>query len=153
MATVILEFRGPYRFLSNVWPAAVLIDGICYPTAEHAYQAQKTLDPVARRAVAQCRTPADAKRHGRALSLRYDWDNARVSAMRAVIRAKFDPALHSDLCASLVATIPAVLCEGNNWNDTFWGVDLATGYGQNWLGRLLMERRSALIVERLEPLP
>jgi predicted NAD-dependent protein-ADP-ribosyltransferase YbiA (DUF1768 family) len=33
------------------------------------------------------------------------------------------------------------LQEGNTWGDTFWGVDLATGVGDNMLGQLLMVRR------------
>src|SRR4051812_21328901 len=40
----IAEFQGEYRFLSNFWPATVEFEGIRYPTAEHAYQAAKTLD-------------------------------------------------------------------------------------------------------------
>src|SRR6185369_8674281 len=44
-STKILEFQGDNRFLSNFFPAEVIYEGITYPTAEHAYQAAKTLDP------------------------------------------------------------------------------------------------------------
>ena len=38
----------------------------------------------------------------------------------------------------------AVLEEGNTWNDTFWGVHLKNGQGQNHLGRILMKIRTEL---------
>lgn len=42
---MIAEFHGPYLFLSNFFPATVQLDGIPYPSVEHAYQTAKTLDP------------------------------------------------------------------------------------------------------------
>lgn len=44
----------------------------------------------------------------------------------------------------LLATKDRLLIEGNDWNDTFWGVDLKSGTGANWLGFLLMARRAQL---------
>ena len=41
-----------------------------------------------------------------------------------------------------------VLEEGNGWHDTFWGVDLKTGEGENHLGRILMQVREELREER-----
>ena len=41
---MINEFQGDYRFLSNFHPAEVEMDGIKYPSVEHAYQAAKSLD-------------------------------------------------------------------------------------------------------------
>ena len=38
----IAEFEGEYFFLSNFSPHPVRIDGVEYPTAEHAFQALKT---------------------------------------------------------------------------------------------------------------
>ena len=40
----ITEFQNQHRFLSNFWRAEVVHEGIAYPSAEHAYQAAKTLD-------------------------------------------------------------------------------------------------------------
>lgn len=42
----------------------------------------------------------------------------------------------------LLATGGVELIEGNDWGDAFWGV--CGGYGQNWLGVLLMLVRSEL---------
>ena len=44
----------------------------------------------------------------------------------------------------LVATGDAIVIEGNTWRDTYWGVDLKTGEGENHLGKILMRVRSEL---------
>jgi len=44
----------------------------------------------------------------------------------------------------LLSTKNKILMEGNTWNDTYWGVNLETGEGNNFLGRILMEIRDTL---------
>src|SRR3954462_12110633 len=88
-ANRIAEFQGDYRFLSNFWPAEVVYEDITYPTAEHAYQAAKTLDIDQRKKIAALKTPAEAKTAGRALKLRDDWDTAKFKVMEDVVRYKF----------------------------------------------------------------
>lgn len=44
----------------------------------------------------------------------------------------------------LLDTGDAILEEGNHWNDTFWGVRLKNGQGQNHLGKILMQVRMEL---------
>ena len=43
------KFSGKYAFLSNFFPAEVVLEGEKYPTVEHAFQAAKTTNksPVA----------------------------------------------------------------------------------------------------------
>jgi predicted NAD-dependent protein-ADP-ribosyltransferase YbiA (DUF1768 family) len=59
----------------------VIYENITYPTAEHAYQASKTLDVEQRRKIAALATPAEAKAAGRALKLRDDWETAKFVVM------------------------------------------------------------------------
>ena len=40
----ILAFEGEYSWLSNFWPVEVVLDGMVFPSVEHAYQAAKA-DP------------------------------------------------------------------------------------------------------------
>lgn len=61
---MISEFQGQYRFLSNFWPAVVQLDGIYYPTVEHAYQAAKTLQPIWRLYVGSALDLGTAKARG-----------------------------------------------------------------------------------------
>ncbi|RIK69394.1 MAG: DUF1768 domain-containing protein [Planctomycetota bacterium] len=134
------SFRGEYRFLSNFYPAEVVFEGITFPTCEHAYQAAKTLDSGERRSIAALATPSEAKRAGRELSLRADWDRVKLLVMEECVRDKFtrNPALRD----RLLATGKARLIEGNVWGDTFWGV--CDGRGENHLGCILMKVRAEL---------
>jgi ribA/ribD-fused uncharacterized protein len=134
------SFQGEYRFLSNFWAAEVVFEGITYPTAEHAYQAAKSLDPADRQRIAASPTPAQAKAAGRALRLRDDWETAKFQVMERVVRDKFTR--HADLRDRLLATGDAELIEGNTWGDRVWGV--YQGEGENHLGRILMKVRAEL---------
>lgn len=144
----IAEFRGEYRFLSNFWPATVVFEGIEYPTVEHAYQAAKTLDVNERKRIALLATPGDAKRAGRALPLRADWENVKLGVMEQCVRYKFTH--HAELCAKLLATGDAYLEEGNTWGDEFWGT--VNGRGENHLGKILMKVREELRASVHSPL-
>jgi ribA/ribD-fused uncharacterized protein len=137
---VIPEFRGRWMYLSNFYPAPVEYQGITYPTVEHAFQAAKTKDKGLRKEIAALRLPGDAKRRGKTLTLRKDWDKVKVDIMRELLSIKFtsDPRL-ADI---LLSTGTAELQEGNWWGDTFWG--MYQGKGQNTLGKLLMELREYL---------
>ena len=136
MTDRIYGFIGDHFFLSNFF---VESDGL---TGEHRFQAAKTSDPVWVRRILDAPTPSKAKYHGRSCTLRLDWEAVKIDAMRQVISVKFTGAF---LRAQLVATGDAELVEANVWNDRFWGVDKATGVGENFLGRLLMEARAVII--------
>lgn len=138
---VIDDFSGKYEFLSNFSPSTIAIEGIDYPTVEHAFQAHKSNDPDNRRAVAAQSTPGWAKKAGRALDLRPDWEDVKNDVMRTCLAQKF--AEGTELARRLLETGDARLVEGNTWGDDYWGVPRG-GEGQNWLGRLLEERREFL---------
>src|SRR5437867_11486421 len=83
------SFEDEYRFLSNFWPATVEFEGLTYPTVEHAYQSAKTLDMNERKRIAGLATPAEAKRAGRQLALRGDWEQVKCDVMERCVRYKF----------------------------------------------------------------
>lgn len=143
-AMPINSFSGAFGFLSNFYPCQVLYEGLFYPSAEHAYQAGKTLVHQERIGVKNAKTPGKAKRMGRKLELRDDWEEVKLSVMDMVVRSKFRP--DSGLADKLVETYPNELVEGNNWGDTFWGV--CKEGGENHLGRILEEVRKVLMEER-----
>ena len=140
MAEKIGRFFGEYRFLSNFYPAEVTLDGDVYPTVEHAYQAAKTNDPVARQTIRETTKPGDAKWLGRHVALNANWEHVKVLVMKGLLQQKFRSG--TPLAARLAFTGNAELEEGNSWGDTYWGV--CNGKGQNMLGKLLMEIRSVL---------
>jgi len=139
--TPITSFRGPYFFLSNFYPSPVSLEGIDYPTAEHAYQASKSALKEAREKIAECATPAEAKALGRHIHLRKDWsETAALQAMKEVLLTKFKQ--NPVIGQRLLCTSPSRLIERNTWGDTFWGE--YQGRGDNHLGKLLMEVRSEI---------
>lgn len=140
-------FDGEHRWLSNFWPCRVEFEGAVYPSVENAYQAAK-FSPEARVMFVSCK-PYVAKRLGRSMPARADWDAVKVDVMRAALAEKFAPG--TDLATQLLATGDVDLVEGNTWGDTFWGV--CNGKGHNHLGRLLMERRAQLHQPLAAPAP
>jgi ribA/ribD-fused uncharacterized protein len=141
--TTIDRFTGDYDFLSNFFPSPIEVDGIVYPTVENAFQAAKTYDPEEKQAVAAAPTPGSAKRLGRKVQLRPDWEEVKVGIMEDLVRLKFTT--HADLRDTLLDTGDAELIEGNTWKDTFWGV--CRGQGRNELGQILMKVRAKLAQE------
>lgn len=133
-------FNKENRFLSNFYPATVEYDGLEYSSTEHAYQAAKTLDAAERRRIRESQKPGDAKRLGKQVKMRTDWEQIKIGVMRDLVRQKFTN--HKELKEKLLATGDAYIEETNTWNDTFWGV--CKGKGHNWLGKILMEIRDEL---------
>lgn len=133
------SFRGAYSFLSNFYHSPFTMFGIDYNTSEAAYQAMKTDDDIIKRKIAALPTPADAKRDGRKIKLKNDWNARRLASMDIVLYTKFSiPRLQK----MLLSTGDAELIEGNTYRDTFYGV--CNGVGSNFLGKLLMKRRATI---------
>jgi predicted NAD-dependent protein-ADP-ribosyltransferase YbiA (DUF1768 family) len=129
-------FRGEYWFLSNMFPCSVVSKalGVTFKCSESAFMAMKSDPPALHFAELDGFT---AKKAGRKLKLRANWNSIRVSVMRKVLAAKF-----SDPCLlAMLKDVEGEIVEDNHWNDTFWGK--CNGVGLNWLGRLLMEIRDA----------
>lgn len=137
------RFTGDYAFLSNFHPSIVFLDGHMYPTVENAFQAAKCLHEEDRAQFATL-TPGQAKRLGRKVEMRPDWNSARLDVMHDLVLQKFKN--HAELQEKLLDTNDATLVEGNQWHDTFWGV--CNGVGQNNLGQILMNVRGILRDER-----
>lgn len=132
-------FDGEYAFLSNFFPCVIKFDNNNYPTVEHAFQAAKTNDKKEQFKVWQADTPGEAKRIGRKVTLREDWEEVKRDFMRDFIHQKFK---NENLRKLLLATGDAELIEGNYWHDYYWGV--CNGIGLNWLGKILMEEREKI---------
>lgn len=132
----ITSFTGKHRFLSNFYTCSVYYGGILYNSSEAAYQAQKSTDPEVRKHFAKM-TARDAKRHGKRIKLRDNWEAVKRDIMFAVLKKKFLG--NTYLLNMLLSTGDAYLEEGNNWGDRYWGV--CKGKGENILGTLLMKLR------------
>ena len=142
-------FDGHWAFLSNFYWIEIEFEGITYPTNEHFFQAMKTLDVNERRAIANCRTPGQAKRMGRRVALRPDWEDIKESVMLEGLCLKF---ADEQLADWLLETGDEELVEGTTWHDNEWGncscPKCAHIEGKNKLGRLLMQVRDMIKEER-----
>lgn len=139
-------FSGNHEFLSNFWITPVTWMGVTYPSAEHAFQAGKTIDFDERAWVARQETPGRAKRVGRKVTLRDGWDEGiSIQIMREVLSSKFSDRVLRTL---LLNTYPNYLVETNRHHDNRWGdckcgrrEECARG-GTNLLGVCLMDLRT-----------
>ena len=142
-------FDGHWAFLSNFYWNEIEFEGITYPTNEHFFQAMKTLDINERHAIANCRTPGQAKRMGRRVALRPDWEVVKESVMLEGLCLKF---ADEQLADWLLETGDEELVEGTTWHDNEWGncscPKCAHIEGKNKLGRLLMIVRDMIKDER-----
>jgi len=139
------SFTGKYRFLSNFFLSPISIFGIDFPSVENAYQAAKCDNPEDRWKFRDI-TPGAAKKLGRTVKLRADWESIKLNAMLDLLRLKFK----GNLGFRLINTKDWELIEGNPWGDTFWGV--CRGVGENHLGKLLMQVRQELHDNPIEQL-
>jgi hypothetical protein len=112
---------------------------------EHVYQASKTVDTAVRKEIAALSTPGKAKKLGKSIKLRPDWDTIKLDVMYELVKQKFSK---PELAKKLLATGTSELVEGNKWKDRFWGRawkgDMYTMEGENHLGRILMRVRDEL---------
>lgn len=139
MTRKIDNFHGEYFFLSNFYIHPITYNGKDYSSSEHAYQAAKAKTDIGHDFVAFSATPAEAKKSGRRIAIREDWDEVKDEVMMGILRAKFSS---PELREKLLATGDAELVEGNWWNDTYWGV--CNDQGLNKLGVMLMTLREEL---------
>lgn len=130
-----MNFRNNFQFLSNMYPCRVQYKGTEYSCSESAFQAQKCTKEEEKNLFSNI-DGFLAKKYGKKVSLRKDWNKVRVSIMEEVVRAKFEQ--HPDLAREL-AKVEGPIQEDNTWGDTFWGV--CQGRGENHLGKILMKIR------------
>lgn len=140
MLSVISSFSGEYRWLSNFYPSPQTEHGLTFPTNEHYYQACKATNIADAQFVLMHDSPGGAKKAGRAIKCRADWESVKLGAMRKGLILKFTQ--NPLLLQKLRETAGIMLVEGNTWGDRYWGV--CKGVGENHLGKMLMQLRQEL---------
>lgn len=141
----IFFFDGDYSFLSNFHDCNVgfmfqhgdEVNSYIFSSTESAFQAMKC---PSRAEEFIYLNPSEAKKLGRKVPLRPDWESYKLQAMKMCLVSKF--AYNKELADKLLATGDRDLVEGNYWNDEFWGVSWKGG--ENHLGKLLMEVREGI---------
>lgn len=128
-------FRNEYWYLSNMYPTIIKdVDGRVYSCVEAAFQAQKCVNEADKDSFVGI-DGFSAKKLGRRVQLRMDWETIKLREMERILRIKFrDSKLMNQL-----KSITGDIVEDNNWRDTYWGK--CNGVGSNHLGLLLMKLR------------
>ena len=133
---VINRFRDQFWPLSNFYGCEIKFNGMTYKNAEACFQAMK------------CKTDeekiqftllngANAKKLGRQIKTDIkEWDAVKDYIMLAIIQAKFLQC--EEFRNTLMSTGDAVLIEGNDHGDKYWGVCNISAEGLNKLGTVLM---------------
>lgn len=138
------KFTEEYKFLSNFCECDVKYEGVTYPTTEHAFQAAKSYDVDDKKMILECKTPLIAKRKGRTVKLRSDWEEVKNGIMADILRTKFHQPLFKKL---LLETGDKDIIEGNNWHDNYWGICFCKNCGnkgENILGKIIKTVRDEL---------
>ena len=135
-----------YGCFSNFFSCPVEYKGILYPNSECAWQSLKTFDMDIRRKFATY-TPAGAKKMGRRVSLRSDWEEVKYDLMVEVLYAKFSQ--NEGLKEILLSTGNEEIIENTTaWHDNIWGNcecdKCKNKEGKNLLGKALMWVREEL---------
>lgn len=147
-----------YEFLSNFYACQVFYkndidtEGFLYPTSEHAFQAAKATNIEDMHYIGSASTPAEAKRRGRSVKLRADWDQIKDRVMLDILRIKFHNPEMSERMLNTIDDGIEAFCEGNWWHDNYWGncdcPRCSSIFGQNRLGMLLMQVRAEVRKEK-----
>lgn len=154
-------FRNEYAFLSNFYLTPIHYNNLTFPSVENAFQYAKLPEDILTTSLGKtyvdqfttC-TPNQAKKLGRKIPIRSDWDTItkeseglpfRVFIMRTLLRKKFQ---NNELREKLMQTNNIHLVETNYWHDNFWGDCICEKHkntpGQNILGKLLESIRDEL---------
>ena len=132
-----------YDVLNNFSANAVEIDGVLYPTSEHAYQAAKCTDLDGKREIIAAKSPLLAKEVS---NRKYksakdpDWNTKKLSVMESILRSKLEQ--HQEVRDALIKSGDEEIAEDSPV-DGFWGRG-RDGNGENQFGMLWMKIRSEL---------
>jgi len=142
----VYQFSGGGRHpFSNFYNAGCTFEDMEYPNGEAAFQAAKTLDMRERKKF-QTVNPGQAKRMGRQLNLRLDWEQIKYQVMVDVLLSKFQDL---QLRQMLIETGDQQIIEDTTgWHDNEWGrcscPKCQGKRSKNLLGKALMEVRDKL---------
>lgn len=135
-----------YGCFSNFYPCLVEYEGLLYPNSECVWQSLKTEDYEIRKQFTAY-SAAEAKKQGRRIALRKDWELVKYQFMLDICYAKFSQ--NENLKEILLSTGDQILVENTTgWHDNTWGncecEKCKDKERLNMLGKALMDTRERL---------
>lgn len=145
-------FQSEHAWPSNFFPSPIEVEGITFPTVEHAYQFAKASRNKERQTatlITRTKSPKDAKKRGHGVDTDSAWDRDKIDIMRHLIDEKFHQ--HPAHAQKLMSTGQNNLIEATL--HPFWGaravpssksIKNGTWTSTNMLGKILTEARDEL---------
>jgi ribA/ribD-fused uncharacterized protein len=145
-----IQFRGELYYLSNFYPdSPFYFKKTKFKTSEHFFMTFKTLDKLEQSKIINAPTASAAKKLGKLVKLRPDWEDIKFNVMYMAIYLKFTQ--NTDILEKLLNIDDDLLIENNIHHDDVWGNCLCPKHvdknGQNYLGRLLKKLKYDLLKE------
>lgn len=134
-------FRGEYNYLSNFAYVKINYLGRVYNSVEHAYISAKNDSEEWKVLCSSDILAGTLKIRSKNIELVDNWNDIKYEIMAKLVFKKF---IKEPFKSKLLATGNVHIQEGNYWNDSYWGVNMKTGIGENNLGKLIMKMRSHL---------
>ena len=131
---------GNVDWMRNDYMSDIMVGGITYRSAEHAYQAAKFKNPDVKREIANAFSIQEARKLGRTRQgVQEDWNDVKKTVMESILRLKFstNPVLADRLAKT---GNDKIIMEGY---DEYWGTG-RSGNGQNMFGTVLETIRSEI---------
>ena len=121
-----------------------IYQGLEFYYVETFYVAMKTENFELRDKISKMK-PGEAKKFGKTIKLRHDWEDIKTSVMRFALERKFAP---GTTWYEKLKRTKSYIVETNKHHNNIWGNCTCTGCedipGQNLLGKLLMEIREKI---------
>ncbi len=136
------RFRGEHDIFSNFYACGIIVNGLWFPTAEHAYQHRKSIemnDMECAEYILNSVTPQDAKHYGNQVTTDDYWHNIKQGVMYEILHEKYKQC--PEFAQRLLDSAGQVVIEATN--NEFWA-EGKSGKGQNILGHLLMALRDEI---------
>ena len=137
-------FRGKNAFLDNGYPVRIEYEGMTFPSVEAAFQAAKSWDVRHRLACSKADTPVIAKRLGRKVALRPDWEEKKLAIMKELLEQS------SGILSCGISFGYRGRGAGGGKPTGRCLLGQGKGEGENHLGRLLMEVREEIRAEETD---
>ena len=120
-----LELKGPYKCLGNSYSATILVEGITYPSVEHAFQAAKVSDRATKFQISKA-SLAEVRNLLEDIWIRPNWNDVKYATLHQLVKLKFES--NKELAKVLLGT----------------GTKLLGSKTEAELGSILMKVRSEL---------
>jgi predicted NAD-dependent protein-ADP-ribosyltransferase YbiA (DUF1768 family) len=120
-----LELKGSYKCLDNSYPSTIIVEGITYPSVEHALQASKVSDRAIKFQISKA-SLAEVRNLLEDIWIRPNWNDVKYATLHQLVKLKFES--NKELSKVLMGT----------------GTQLLGNKNEAELGSILMKVRSEI---------